>query len=87
MPDLPNNSRFCISLGARGRDATHQNSPSLQLCREIIAFSRANIPARANAVAVRAESAQALSEYHLDDTVKAGTIAIRRDVTPEQKTT
>jgi hypothetical protein len=76
MPDLPNNSRFCISLGARGRDATNQSSPSLQLCREAIALSRANIPARANAVAVRAESAYAMSEYHFDDTAKAGTFAL-----------
>jgi hypothetical protein len=76
MPDLPNNSRFCISLGARGRDATNQSSPSLQLYRAAIAISRTNNSARANAVADRAESAYALSEYHFDDVAKAGTIAL-----------
>ena len=72
MPDLPNISQFCMSLGARGRLATNQNSPSRQLCRETIMGSLADIPARA-ADTGRANYAAVPGEFTRSGTNKAST--------------
>jgi len=62
-------------LGARGRDAANQSSPSLQLCREAIMTPPADIPARADD-AGRANSALVLCEYTRSGTSKAGATSL-----------
>jgi hypothetical protein len=73
-----------VSLGVRGRDATNQSSPSLQLCREAIMPSSANFPARADAVIVLAKSAYALCGYN--GSLKASATSLCSDVTSCLKT-